>query len=665
LVNHLLMTAPIIYDNIRAMKDYRLSEFHSSTHIDFPACLNEQQLAAVTGSEGPCLVLAGAGSGKTRVLIYRLAWLLEKGVAPQNILLVTFTNKAAQEMTHRAESLLKSTLKGLMAGTFHHVANLTLRRESNILGYNPDFSIVDKEDSRDLLADCIEELGITKSDKLFPKKELISSVASLAANTLADIDEVISKRYTHIEDYASQIKRVLNHYQRKKKAAQIMDFDDLLVNWLKVLENEAVRQKYSGQARYILVDEYQDTNRLQFEILKKLAAEHGNILAVGDDAQSIYSFRGAEINNLLDFPKTFPGTKTYKLEINYRSSPQVLTLANSVISHNINQFPKTLHAVKAAGSVPAVIKARDVYQQAKFVGQRILELNREGMPLTEIAVLFRSRYQAMELEVELLKRGVPYILRGGVRFFEQAHIKDCLSYLKVTVNSSDELAFKRALALHPGIGRTYAFKIWEKHTTLKAPADIAGELPRRQQEGYRQFRAVLESLAGIISPEDAVKKVMEHYRQYCYLTFDNPDERLQDLDELAKMAHNYRSVKTFLGDLGGLEEFKGERMTEAGETNEILVLSTIHQAKGLEWSAVFLIGFSDYEFPSPKSLNDERAMEEERRLLYVAATRAKELLYLSYPETKYTQRNGLILSRPSSFYYELPQGCYEEWSVQE
>jgi DNA helicase-2/ATP-dependent DNA helicase PcrA len=443
-----------------------------------------------------------------------------------------------------------------------------------------------------------------------------------------------------------------------------MDFDDLLAYWLKILEDPVICQKYSQNYKYILVDEYQDTNRLQFEIIKKLCSHHKNILAVGDDAQSVYSFRGAEINNLLDFPKTFEGTKIFKLEINYRSTPKVLHMANQIIKHNLKQFPKTLRAIKTGGDLPAVIKAKDVYQQAKFVGQRILELNREGIPLSEIAVLFRSRFQAMEMEVELLKRSIPYILRGGVRFFEQAHIKDVLSYLRTTANPKDELSFKRALALHKGIGRSYAYRTWEKIKEGVPYAQIETDLPKRQKDGFKDFSRIIESLKDLDTPEKALRETIKNYKEYCYLTFDNPDERLQELDELTKMAHNYNSTKNFLADLGSLEEFKGESRTEASNKEETLVLSTIHQAKGLEWETVFIIGFSDYEFPSQKSLASEEAMEEERRLFYVATTRAKSRLYITYPETKYTHKNGLILSRPSSFYYELPHASYEEWNIQ-
>ena len=566
------------------MKNYKLKPFAIGSTINYPENLNHQQLKVVQEAEGPCLVLAGAGSGKTRVLIYRLAYLLEKGIHPQNILLATFTNKAAQEMIHRAEVLLKSTLSGLWAGTFHHIGNITLRKEARLLGYSPNFTIVDKEDSKDLIDDCIEELGYSQKGKLFPKKNIISNVLSFAANSQREIEEVITDFFPQLEEFEVSIKKVSKHYAKKKKEANIMDFDDLLINWLTVLENKEICEKYSRLFQYILVDEYQDTNKLQFEIIKRLASVNKNILVVGDDAQSIYSFRAAEIHNLLDFPQTFEGAKVFKLEINYRSTPQILNLANEIIKHNVNQFPKELEAIKPEADIPLVVKTKDVYQQAKFVAQRIIELHREGVPLQEIAVLFRSRFQALELEMELLKRNIPYIIRGGVRFFEQAHIKDVMAYLKILMNPKDELSFKRAISLHKGIGRGFAIKIWEKYAKNKESlSDIEKGLPKRQQEGFKEFSSLINSLKKVSSPQDVIREIMEFYKNYCYLSFDNADDRLMDLKELAKMAADYPTIRRFLVELGSYEEFKSETLLSAKDQDEILILSTIHQAKGLEW----------------------------------------------------------------------------------
>lgn len=646
------------------MKIYK-SEFPYKVLVDYEKKLNHQQLKVVKEAEGPCLVLAGAGSGKTRVLVYRLAYLLEKGAPQNNVLLVTFTNKAAQEMIRRAETLLKINLSSLWAGTFHHIANIILRKEAPVLGYTSNFTIIDKEDASDYIDDCIEELGYKKKEKLFPKKGLISSIWGLSVNSLKEIEEIIITYHSHLEEYIPHIKRVIHLYREKKKKANIMDFEDLLLNWLKILERENLRQNYAKIFKYILVDEYQDTNRIQFEILKKISSFHRNILVVGDDAQSIYSFRAADIGNLLDFPKTFEGTKIFKLEINYRSTPQILNLANEIIKHNVNQFPKELEAIKKDGPLPSVVKTKDVYNQTKFVAERILELNYEGIPLNQIAVLFRSRFQALELEVELLKRNIPYFIRGGLRFFEQAHIKDVLSYLKFVVNPHDELAFKRALCLHPGIGRGFSQKIWERLSKKEDLKAILKKMPKRQKEGLEEFINIIEKIKNVRFPEKAIREILKTYKEYCHLSFDNPEERILDLEELAKMASNFPTIRRFLLDLNSYEEFKGETIISPYTKEETLVLSTIHQAKGLEWEVVFIIGFSDYEFPHPKALESQATLEEERRLFYVATTRTKRKLFIVYPQNKYTFRNGIIISRASMFLYELPKTCYEEWNLQE
>lgn len=648
------------------MKRYTLQPFSSQAAIEYEKNLNPQQLKVVMQADGPSLVLAGAGSGKTRVLIYRLAYLLDKGVRPENILLMTFTNRAANEMINRAELLLKSSLPRLWAGTFHHIGNITLRKEAEFIGYSPNFTIVDKEDAHDLLEDCMEELGLYKKTKMFPKKNILYNIYTLAVNSLESIEQTISRFHPHLEEYTQDVKKILHHYQKKKQNANIMDFADLLSKWYGLLEDTVIGAKYSSLFHYILVDEYQDTNKLQFEIIQRLSRQHNNVLVVGDDAQSIYSFRAADINNILDFPKKFEGTRIFKLEINYRSNPPILKLANDIIRHNINQFPKTLKPLKTGGEIPAVVTTKDVYQQARFIGQRIVELTREGIPINEIAVLFRSRFQALEVEMELLKRNIPYIIRGGLRFFEQAHIKDVLSYLKILTNGKDELSFKRAVCLHSGIGRNYAYKIWELFRKNQPEmGSIEKELPKRQREGFLEFAQLLEKLKKTKNPVSALNEILKSYKRYCYLSFDNADERIMDLEELTKMAANYNNIRQFLLDLGAFEDFKGETRLSASERQEALVLSTIHQAKGLEWEVVFLIGFCDYEFPNPKALGTEGMLEEERRLFYVAATRTKSLFYMTYPQTKYAFRNGAIICRPSQFLYELDSSTYEEIMIEE
>ncbi|MCF7874191.1 MAG: ATP-dependent helicase, partial [Candidatus Omnitrophica bacterium] len=462
------------------------------------------------------------------------------------------------------------------------------------------------------------------------------------------------------------IKKIISYYQDKKKRANLMDFSDLLSKWLKLLQDKEIAEKYSKIFRYILVDEYQDTNKIQFEILKKLSAYHKNILVVGDDAQSIYSFRAAQISNLLDFPKTFKTKKIFKLETNYRSTPQILNLANSIIKHNVYQYPKKLKAVRNDDQKPCLVSAKDVYQQAKFVGQHILKLSQEGIPLSEMAVLFRSRFQALELEMEMTKRNIPYIIRGGLRFFEQAHIKDVISFLKILVNPHDEISFKRALSLYRGIGKNYAYRIWENLIIKNnSPDKILEKLPKRQKAGFKEFNKLYAKLKKLKLPEDALEQILNIYKEYCYLSFDNAAERLLDLDEMAKMSANYPTIKKFLGDIGSHEEFKGEKRSPEKKDQEVLTLTTIHQAKGLEWEAVFIIGFCEYDFPHAKALSSQESLEEERRLFYVATTRTKSLLYISYPQTKFSHKTGVIITRPSMFAQELPVKTYEEIVVEE
>ena len=648
------------------MKDCKLKPFSHPSVIKYEENLNPQQLKVVYEADGPSLVLAGAGSGKTRVLIYRLAYLYEKGNDMRNILLATFTNKAAREMINRAENLIGMNLGKLWAGTFHHIGSIILRKESEVLGYSPNFSIADREDAKDIIEECIEEGGFNKKTKLFPKKDIIYNIWSLSASSLKSVDEIVLASYPHIEEFIPEVKKILACYTNKKKNSNVMDFSDLLFNWLKVLKIDHIKDKYSRIFKYILVDEYQDTNRIQFEILKRLSSYHKNILVVGDDAQSIYSFRAADINNLLDFPKYFKGAKVFKLQINYRSSPQILNLANEIIKHNIKQFPKQLSAVKENNELPIAVRTKDVYQQAQFVSQRIIELNNKGIPLSHIAVLFRSRFQALELEVELLKRSIPYIIRGGMRFFEQAHIKDVLAYLKIIVNPKDELSFKRALSIQRGIGRRFAGRIWKEYSIEKKKTqDIIKNLPNKQKQEFKKFTNIINRLKEIESPQEAIREILKTYSDYCHTAFDNPKDRISDLEELANMAHTFPTIRGFILELNSYESFKGETMLPGQNNGQALVLSTIHQAKGLEWKAVFIIGFSDYEFPHPKALNSQNKMEEERRLFYVASTRAKSILYITYPQNKYTFKNGLIISRPSIFLEELPKESYREWNIYE
>ena len=630
--------------------------------IDFKNELNEQQLKVVTEADGPSLVLAGAGSGKTRVLIYRLAYLIKKGVKPENILLVTFTNKAASEMRSRAENLLNTELYDLWMGTFHSMGAKILRYEAEHLDYSPDYTIIDQEDAIKLIDESMDDLGLKKQAKFLPKKNLILSIHSLAINSKRSVDDIIFDYYPHLEDVLVHVRRICTLYKQKKLENNVMDFDDLLINWLRIMKKNNIGPNYAKKFEHILVDEYQDTNKVQFEILQLLSKGHGNILAVGDDAQSIYSFRAAEIKNILEFPQQFNDSKIFKLETNYRSSPQIVNLANHSILNNKDQFEKELTSKQNNHSKPILVKISDTYKQAQFVTQQIRDYTAQSVPLKNIAVLVRSRFQAMELEMEMLRNKIPYVVRGGKRFFEQAHIKDVLAFMKITQNSLDEIAFKRALCLKDGIGQKGAQKIFKMIIKEKLTIeDVIKEVTARQKDGVRAFCYTITAMKEKTAPAEMLRIAVEEYHDYCYTSFDNFEERMLDLDELIKMASKYKTLSNFTEALGLYEGFDSGRRDNVN--NDLLVISTIHQSKGLEWDIVFILGLSELEFPHPRCLESRAKLEEERRLFYVAITRTKKDLYMIYPELKYTHNRGTLFARPSMFIEELPELLYEKIKI--
>ncbi|MBN1405953.1 MAG: ATP-dependent helicase [Candidatus Omnitrophica bacterium] len=646
-------------------------------NIDYAKHLNPEQLEVVKNADGPCLVLAGAGSGKTRTLIYRVAYLLERGIDPHNILLTTFTNKASHQMRERVEMLLKKNFEGLWCGTFHHIGNRLLRMYGKHIGIKPGFNIMDEEDSLTMIKSCLRELNINTKDKFFPAPRVIQSIMSYSRNTKSDISDTLDKHYPEFLQIADTINAVYSLYTKKKAGSSNLDYDDLLTETLRLItQSQIVRDKLSAQFQHILVDEYQDTNILQSEIITLLSERHGNILVVGDDAQSIYAFRGAAIENILNFPKQFTGAKIFRLETNYRSNQSILDLANESISYNSRQYEKHLHSVKDVGEKPALINLRDPRQQAMFVIQKITELNDEGYDLKKIAVLFRAHYQSAELEMELLKKGIPYVMRGGMKFFEQAHIKDVLAYLKIAQNPFDEIAWIRALSTEEGIGAGFSLKIFKNYTEKCASLkDIFNEkywgfLKNRTRRGFEHFRRIIADITkeGESGNLDRMLEsiIKGGYEKYCASRFDNYKDRLDDLKELVNFAHTYNDLKKFLADTSLGETFKGETvLNTAKDAGDYLVLSTIHQAKGLEWDAVILIGLIDNQFPHAKSKESLRHMEEERRLFYVAITRAKDYLYMLHPMTRYDYNYGIVIARPSMFIEELPENVYTKWEIEE
>lgn len=646
----------------------------TQTRIDYAAELNEPQLAVVMKGDGPCLVLAGAGSGKTRTLVYRVAYLLERGVPPERILLVTFTNKAAKEMMERVHSLLGNAPRGLWGGTFHSVANRVLRQYAKVLGYTNDFGILDSDDSKRLITQVYQELGLRK-DKYFPKADVLQNIISYSKNSRRTIAQLLEGNYRHLaDDVLPQLERIADEYERKKREANVMDFDDLLINWLRLMkEHPETGGRLAEQFQYVLVDEFQDTNIVQAELVHALAQPQQNILVVGDDAQSIYSFRAATVDNILSFQKVFSQAQVFKLDVNYRSSPEILRLANESIRHNKFQYEKSLKTPKPSGEKPSLIPVRDQQQQAAVICQRVLELRQQGLALDDMAVLFRSAYQIIELELQLGRSGIPYLVRGGLRFFEQMHIKDVLAYLKVLQNPLDEVSWRRLLGLYPGIGPSTASKVWavlRQNDNLGTMIEVLAVCPApgRGKDSLERVHRLLSRLRDFREDlPQAIRFILEQgYQAYVEQSFDDPRERLEDLLQLAIFSGNYKALEDFLSEASLSEGFKGDRGGKAAEgAGERLVLSTIHQAKGLEWDAVFCLGCAEGQFPHYRVMEKPKEMEEERRLFYVAVTRARQHLHLLYPIMSRSASAGQVINRPSVFLREVDQDLFETWEVAE
>jgi DNA helicase-2/ATP-dependent DNA helicase PcrA len=671
-------------------RGYVLQPFHRPVdlQIDYPRELNEQQLAAVTAPPGPALVIAGAGSGKTRTLIYRVAYLLEQGVPPNRILLCTFTNKAAREMMRRVHDLLGRDLAELWGGTFHSIGHRLLRRHAEQVGRRPDFTILDREDAKDLISACLGEAHIDVKAARFPKADVLAEMFSLAINTRRPILQVLAEDYDYFVSLAPQIEALQRRYAERKRAANVVDFDDLLALWLELLQTDGeARDYYQRRFQFLLVDEYQDTNKLQGELIDLLAARHHNVMAVGDDSQSIYSWRGAHFRNILDFPQRYPEAKVFKIETNYRSTPEILQVANAAIAPNRHQFTKQLAPVRPSGSKPALVVCGDAHEQAAFVAQRALELREEGTSLNDMAVLYRAHFHALELQLELTRRNIPFSITSGIRFFEQAHIKDVAAVLRLVCNPRDETAFKRLVQLLPGIGAKGANKLWTAFAAAlkadaSAPADRSGRPPalppalraaaglvsRKTSAAWTQLIETIEQLEAEPvrqSPADMIQVVLEaFYEDYLRTKYTNSRARLEDLEQLASFARQFTGTEEFLAQLALLTNVEAEAQEPAAAGDERLRLSTIHQAKGLEFDVVFVIMLCDGMLPSARSLDHPEAEEEERRLFYVAITRAKTELYLCYPLIRAAaSQTSDLMQQPSRFLADIPPELLDQWTL--
>jgi len=665
-------------------REYILESFHPPVHpqIDYEKELNEQQCAAVTAPPGPALVIAGAGSGKTRTLIYRVAYLLEQGIAPERILLLTFTNKAAKEMMRRVSELLGGELSALWGGTFHSIGNRILRRHARDLGYQPDFSILDREDARELLQACIGEEPADSEKRAMPKADLMGDIFSLAVNKDETVAATVRAQFDYFSDVIPRLEALHKRYNERKKSANAMDFDDLLLLWLRAMKDNAeIRHDLQRRFQFILVDEYQDTNKIQGELIDLLAERHRNVMAVGDDSQSIYSWRGAHFQNILKFPERYPGATVYRIETNYRSSPEILSVANAAIAANTQQFPKALAAARRAGVKPTLVTCPDAYQQAVFVAQRALELREQGMSLSNIAVLYRSHFHALELQLELTRRNIPFAITSGIRFFEQAHVKDVAAFLKFVTNPRDELAFKRMVRLLAGVGPKAADKLWlafaphaSANAECKSPLatalqGIKNAVPKKADVDWAQLTATIAQLEAADVRGNAsrmISIVVEAiYDEYLKENFANYQSRREDLQQLASFAAIFQSLEEFLTQLALQTNVEAEASERPRQDEDTLRLSSIHQAKGLEFDAVFIIMLCEGMFPSARSVNLDHpeALEEERRLFYVAITRARDELYLCHPLMRATGPLAERAQLPSRFLAEIPCNLLDEWTL--
>ena len=654
-------------------RKFTLTSRSAAGQIDFAADLNEEQLAVATAPAGPMLVVAGAGSGKTRALTYRLAWLVNNGVDPSRIMLVTFTNRAAREMLSRVEVLVKQKTRDIWGGTFHHIANRILRRHGKMLDISPDFTILDREDSKDLIASCVQDAGVDIRQRRFPQKSVLAAISSFVQNTLEPLEGVLAKRYPMFIREAGEIEKVLILYNARKRERQLLDFDDLLSLWLRLLtEHEQVRTALANQFLHILVDEYQDTNAIQGSIVDLLASKHRSLTVVGDDSQSIYSFRGGTFENIVTFRERYPDVREYRLETNYRSVVEILALANASIAHNSRRLDKTLRAKRPSGLKPAIVPAQDHYVQARFIAEYVLHLLDEGRNLNDIAVLYRSHWHSLEIQLECQRRNIPFHVRGGLRFFEQAHMKDVICYMRILQNPHDELAWLRLLKMLPRVGGALSRRMWnhigraDETLKLASEPETAGLLPAGARPFYVDFVGLVRELAKLDSPAEIIDTVLERcYDDYLISHYDGAELRKQDIRALANFAAQYNTVEAFLADVALSGEFSGETVVTGPTEQEFVTLSTVHQAKGLEWPIVFIPWLADGRFPTDLAINTQQELEEERRVFHVAVTRAKDELYLVVPQLYRNRSRSLIMMKPSRFLTEIAQDLTEYMELDE
>ena len=650
---------------------------HGFPPIDFRASLNDEQFAAVTAEPGPLLVLAGAGSGKTRTLTYRVAYLLSQGVRPGEILLLTFTNKAAKEMLHRVHELTGIEPTRFWGGTFHSIGHRALRMHGEAIGLPRSFTILDAEESEGVLRDAVEQADKTFfKDKTHPRPGPLHSILSMARNTQLSLDETIKRFFPQHEGIIERVPLFARKYAEKKSEARVFDYDDLLEHWLDLLKRSPeTAAYYAHRFRHVLVDEYQDTNVLQSQIVDLIGAHH-RVMAVGDDAQCIYTWRGANVENILTFPDRHPGTVIHRIETNYRSTPQILALANGVLlaQPKGRAFEKELRPHRANSEKPYLVQAMDGREQAQFIVQRIRGLVDEGCSLSDIAILYRAHFQALDLQLELARLQIPYQITSGVRFFEQAHIRDLVALLRFVYNPSDTAAWNRIAILLPKVGDKNASKLHAAaldHARLMqqdfmdalGTDDVASRVPKDAREEWPRFVASLQQVKDMMrtmKPHNAVEIAIDGwYGDYLKGAFSNYVSRLDDLKSMIGFASRFEDMQDLLAQIMLLNSETSDR--SADPNADALRLTTVHQAKGLEFAAVFLISLADGMFPLRRAI-EANDVEEERRLFYVAVTRARDELYLCFPKVN-TKGGPAMLLSPSRFLQELSPALYQPLKI--
>jgi DNA helicase II / ATP-dependent DNA helicase PcrA len=653
------------------------SPIRNRPRLDFRNELNDAQYQAATAIEGALLIIAGAGTGKTRTLVYRVAHLIDQGVDPRSILLLTFTRRAAEEMLRRASLLIDGRCDQVAGGTFHSFANFVLRINGRHIGLDPSFTIMDRTDSEDVIQLIRTDMGLNAKDRRFPRKQTVAEIFSMSLNKQTRLGDLLELEYPQLIDVNYELAELYDRYVEYKQTKSLLDYDDLLTRLRDLLaDHEQVRNRLSGIYRFIMVDEYQDTNHLQAEIIRLLAATHDNVAVVGDDAQSIYSFRGANFRNIMDFPKQFPGARIIKLEENYRSTQPILNLTNEIIQRAKEGYEKRLFTTKSAGGRPKLVQAGNEQLQSQFVCQKILELREEGVPLWDIAVLFRSSFHSFDLEIELARHNIPFVKRGGFQFMETAHIKDLLAHMRIIANPKDAISWNRVLLLLEGVGPGASQKIIKWLLEGGNAADRLRSYPARGKvaHGLRTLAQVLEEASQAELPAEQAQYLMQYYVPILKQNYpDDHPKRLRDLEHFQGMTDRYRSLERLLSDMAlepPNDSIAGVLAVDPDEGP--LVLSTIHSAKGLEFHSVFIIWALEGRFPSFYNINSIEELEEERRLLYVAATRAKQNLFISYPTRVFDRTLRMVLSRPSQFIDGIssrllepvalvPEGSYWDW----